>query len=165
MARKHARLLSTTRLLAATVSSSEPTALVCSLNTSNPTCPQHWRLLLRSYVLRESVHNRFVSPSTRALCNPPLLFPSSPHLRAALETQPQRIPSTGGHSCEVMCCAEACATGSDRLRQPNPVGLCVAHHFCSRSRRTYARSRKLKPNAFPTPAATFVTLRVARKHA
>ncbi|KAH9031726.1 hypothetical protein EDB84DRAFT_1492182, partial [Lactarius hengduanensis] len=57
-----------------------------SLMCFRPRCPP-----LQSFVSRGSVRDRLQSPATtqtsRAPCSPMFLFPTSPHLRAALETQ------------------------------------------------------------------------------
>jgi len=77
--------------------------------------------------------------SQRAQCSSLFAFPSVLQSRAALATQARRVPDRDGHPCEVTRRAEACATVSDRLRPPDPVGLSVAHRFRFRTRRTRPR--------------------------
>ncbi|SRR6266702_3608077 len=93
--------------------------------------------------------------SQRAQCSSSLTFPSMPHSCVALATRARRFPDLGGHPCEVTHRAEACATISNHFRPPN-VGLCVAHHFCSRARRIHVWSTRLDTNApalYTTPRA------------
>ncbi|SRR6266702_4882685 len=87
--------------------------------------------------------------SQRAQCSSSLTFPRVTHSCAALATRARHIPDLGSHSCEVTCHAEACATVSDHFRPPNPAGLHVAHHFCSRACHTHVWSTRLDTN---TPA-------------
>ncbi|SRR6266702_1191703 len=89
--------------------------------------------------------------SQRAQCSSSLTFPSVPHLCAALATRARHVSDLGSHPCKVTHRAEACATVSDHFRPPNPVGLRVAHHFCSQARPTHAWSTRLDTN---TPAIT-----------
>ncbi|KAH9007665.1 hypothetical protein EDB84DRAFT_1553291, partial [Lactarius hengduanensis] len=61
------------------------------LSNSSLTCCQPRRPPLQSFISRGSVRDRLRLPATtqtsRAPCSPMFLFLTSPHLRAALETQ------------------------------------------------------------------------------
>ncbi|KAH8985323.1 hypothetical protein EDB86DRAFT_3246438 [Lactarius hatsudake] len=68
---------------------------------------------LRSFASRGSVRDRLRSPATtrpsRAQCTPPFLFPTAPHLRAALALRKRRDRDRHGPTYDTSHPAEACA--------------------------------------------------------
>ena len=53
------------------------------------------------------------SEPSKAPCSPLFLFPSSLHSHATLAIRPQRAHYHSGHTYDISCGAEACATTSD----------------------------------------------------
>ncbi|SRR6266702_373538 len=103
--------------------------------------------------------------SQRAQCSSSLTFPSMPHSCAALATQKRHVPDLGGHPCKVTRCTEACTTVSDHFRPPNPPGLRVAHHFCSRMCHTCMQPTRLNTNAPAIAPALYTTPRTLQRPA
>src|SRR6266702_4671440 len=93
--------------------------------------------------------------SQRAQCSSFLTFPNVPHSCAALATQARRVPDLGGHPYEVTHRAEVCTTISNHFQPPDPVGLHVAHCFCSRARRTHAQPMRLDSNVLAIALALY----------
>src|SRR6266702_7721985 len=103
--------------------------------------------------------------SQRAQCSSSLTFLSVPHSHAALATQAQRVPDLSSHPCEVTRHAEACATISNRFQPPDPAGLCVAHRFHPRARRTQAQPTRLDSDAPAIVLALYTTPHAPRRPA
>ncbi|KAH8993085.1 hypothetical protein EDB86DRAFT_1405929 [Lactarius hatsudake] len=83
------------------------------LSNSSKTCRRLSWPPLRSFASRGSVRDRLRSPATtrpsRAQCTPPFLFPTAPHLRAALALRQRRDRDRHGPTYDTSHPAEACA--------------------------------------------------------
>ncbi len=100
---------------------------------------------------------RWCFRSQSAQWSPPLAFPRVPHSCAALATQVQHVPNSGGHPHEVTCHVEACTTIPDCFWPPDPVGFHAAHHFCFWACRNCVRPTKLNTDAPATTPALYTT--------